>query len=69
MKRDIARTEGEAISVRQTNSQEDIYLRERELRLLFLELLCASYEKAIKDGYLDVRIYNGFVYFTFSQSL
>lgn len=42
---------------------------ERELRLLFLDLLRASYEKAVEDGYLDVRVDNGFVYFALSQSL
>ena len=42
---------------------------EIELRLLFIELLRAAYEEAIKDGYLDPRVDNGFVYFTLTQSL
>lgn len=42
---------------------------EKELRLLFLELLKGAYEVALQEGYLDARVDNGLLHFSLLQSL
>ena len=42
---------------------------EKELRLLFLELMRGAYEMATKEGFLDARVDNGYLYYLLTQSL
>lgn len=42
---------------------------EKELRLLFLELLRGAYSRATKEGFLDARVDNGYLYYLLTQSL
>ena len=41
----------------------------KEMRLLFLEILKAQYEKCLDNGYIDPRLDNGVEYFSLVQSL
>lgn len=46
---------------------EDMGLK--EMRLVFLEILRAQYEKSVDNGYIDPRLDNGIEYFSLVQSL